>query len=304
MIYIVTTSFDTTVSEVGKWLNLFKKKVCRINTDIQSKSSLFFTKADFLSRKNSLWLRKIWNLTVYNPKISTISGHLHNELYHGLYFTLNYTCNNVLGNIESFLIFNKPFFLIKAESIGLKTPDYILTNLKTDVECFLKKHGAIVTKCASDVQDFQIDNARYCQFVQKLTNKDLKKLPKTFEISFFQQAINNKYDVKIFYLDGEMFSCAFINTADKVTDYRMLGGSPNIKATPFLLPKEIEIKVRKLMNLYNLNLATIDFVVDDENNFFIVDLNPSGQFGSISKMGNYYLEKKIAQWLCKNEKNS
>lgn len=304
MIYILTTSIDITASEVSYWLKVYKHEICRINTDIQIKPNLLFCEQDFVTKKNTVWLRKIWNLNIQNPKISTISNHIHNELYHGLYFTLNHTCYKVLGNIESSLIFNKPSFLIKAASVGLKTPDFILTNNKMDIASFLSKHPSIVTKCVSDVQPFEIDNKRHKQYVQKITKKDLEKLPNNFEISFFQQAITNKYDIKTFYLDGEMFSCAFVNTAEKVIDYRSLGYSQQIKITPITLPKSIESKIKKLMKLYGLNIATIDFIVDDENDFFIVDLNPAGQFGDISKMCNYYLEKKIAQWLNNNEKRS
>jgi glutathione synthase/RimK-type ligase-like ATP-grasp enzyme len=49
-----------------------------------------------------------------------------------------------------------------------------------------------------------------------------------------------------------------------------------------------------------LTTASIDLIVDLNENYVFLEVNPDGQFGMISYPCNYYLEKEIANQLTKN----
>ncbi len=55
------------------------------------------------------------------------------------------------------------------------------------------------------------------------------------------------------------------------------------------------------MQAMNLNTASLDLVKTKEGRFVFLELNPSGQFGMTSYPCNYYLNKVIAEFLCKDE---
>ena len=55
------------------------------------------------------------------------------------------------------------------------------------------------------------------------------------------------------------------------------------------------------MKYVNLNTGSIDMIVTKENEYIFLEVNPVGQFGMVSQPCNYYLEKKITEYLMKYE---
>lgn len=51
------------------------------------------------------------------------------------------------------------------------------------------------------------------------------------------------------------------------------------------------------MNKINLNCGSIDILVDNNLNYFFLEVNPVGQFGMVSFPCNYNLENHIANYL-------
>lgn len=71
---------------------------------------------------------------------------------------------------------------------------------------------------------------------------------------------------------------------------------PN-RRVPFDLPIDLENKLKQLMSIMNLESGSIDLICDNSNRYVFLEVNPVGQFGMISDPCNYYLEKKIAEYL-------
>lgn len=76
--------------------------------------------------------------------------------------------------------------------------------------------------------------------------------------------------------------------------------NPN-RNVPFKLPHEVENKLRNLFEQLDLNTGSIDLILTPKNDFVFLEINPVGQFGMTSYPCNYYLEKKIAKYLIKND---
>ena len=82
-----------------------------------------------------------------------------------------------------------------------------------------------------------------------------------------------------------------------VVDFRKYtDGNPQRKV-PYKLPKSEEKKLIALMEELDLNTGSIDIIVDINNNYIFLEVNPVGQFGMTSVPCNYYLERKIAKTL-------
>ncbi|MCO5279552.1 MAG: hypothetical protein M9931_00690 [Chitinophagales bacterium] len=82
-------------------------------------------------------------------------------------------------------------------------------------------------------------------------------------------------------------------------DYRKYNlNNPN-RTVPYYLPKEIQDKIFCLLQKINLNFGVIDLILTEEGEYYFLEVNPVGQFGFVSKHGNYYIEKEIANYLSK-----
>lgn len=63
------------------------------------------------------------------------------------------------------------------------------------------------------------------------------------------------------------------------------------------LPMVIETKISQFMNYLNLNIGCIDMILDKENKYYFLEVNPVGQFDQESHQCNYNLYKVIADEL-------
>ena len=75
--------------------------------------------------------------------------------------------------------------------------------------------------------------------------------------------------------------------------------NPN-RYEPYNLPKKVEIKLKVLMEQLGLNTGSIDMIKALDDNYYFLEVNPSGQFGMTAMPCNYPLYEKIAEYLIKN----
>jgi len=119
--------------------------------------------------------------------------------------------------------------------------------------------------------------------------------------SLFQRSINKKYELRIFYLDSDFYSMAIFSQSNikTKTDFRNYDENKPNRCVPFTLPLDIKNKLDLFMRRKNYKTGSIDMLVDHNDNFIFLEVNPIGQFGMTSYPCNYYLEKKVAEYLCK-----
>lgn len=76
-------------------------------------------------------------------------------------------------------------------------------------------------------------------------------------------------------------------------DVDVNGAHPN-RMVPYQLPNDIGLRIRQLMKRLNLESGSIDMIVDDNDDYYFLEVNPVGQFNFVSEVCNYYIEKDIA----------
>ena len=69
---------------------------------------------------------------------------------------------------------------------------------------------------------------------------------------------------------------------------------------PFSLPSIVLQKLKKLMDTLKLSTGSIDLVVDINDVYYFLEVNPVGQFGMVSSPCNYNIEKKLVNTLLRN----
>src|SRR5688500_5360277 len=78
------------------------------------------------------------------------------------------------------------------------------------------------------------------------------------------------------------------------TDFRKYNEKKPNRYVPFKLPDEIDQKIKLLFKKIDLNTGSVDLIVDKDDNYFFLEINPVGQFGMVSDPCNYFLEKNVA----------
>ena len=144
------------------------------------------------------------------------------------------------------------------------------------------------------------DPAAYMSlYTEEVSDSLLESLDEFFFPSYFQEKIEKKYELRVFYLEGEFYSMAIFSQNDSQTkvDFRKYNKVKPNRNVPFKLPLTIESKLQNLLEHYRLNTASLDIVVDKCGRYVFLEINPVGQFGMVSVPCNYYLEKKIAETL-------
>lgn len=309
MILIVTEKIDETTNLTLKWLNYYKQEYTVITNPVYvsfiglenfviklKNKNIKLTDIDFVwFRRQRIRLKLIDNL----QNVDTL------KKYH--YVTLRYLENHlnqlIVKNIKTLgcpfkLDLNKLEILNIAKEIGFKIPKSTLSESKSDLKAFFND-TPIITKLL-----FPIDEKLDGRSLNFLTNEiNYKDIADNFSISFFQEKINKKYEIRIFYFNEDVFCKAIFSQADHKTklDYRNYNYKKPNRETPFVLTQELKTKIISLMKTINLNIGTIDIIMNTNNEFVFLEINPVGQFTDMSYSCNYQLEKKIAEYLINHE---
>ena len=198
---------------------------------------------------------------------------------------------------------NKLQVLEQASKAGLLIPDSLVCTTKESLQKFLQKHKQVITKPLSGpVRSYGTSN--YILYTELLDTSILENLPESFFPSFFQKCIQKQFEVRAFYLDGDWHCLAMFTQANEKTrtDSRKYSTAAPTRMIPFALPADIKTKTASILKSLDLQTASVDFIVDKDDTVYFLEINPVGQFGEHSYVGNFYLEKKIAKKLATYER--
>ena len=328
MILIFSTARDPSTLDVMRWIeHLSDVKVVRINSDETYSVDLTFCEDDFhiridddafcLADVSSVWLRKgnFWfrNLfaTVVAPCSSALSRHLNYKLQREdrnlrdhFHHVLQKRCA-VLGSANGSSP-NKMIVLEHAREVGLQTPSFSVSTSRQHAQRLLESDGKYVSKAISDglyLFDTSESRAGYFTYTEALEPRGLEGVGERMAPSFLQRYIEKKFELRIFFLDRMFLAVAIFSQADDQTrvDYRRYNVEKPNRVIPFCLPQEIVHKLSLLSDRLGLNTGSIDMIVDQDDQFYFLEVNPVGQFAGHSESCNLSIERLIAERLLAHE---
>ena len=305
MIVISTIQSDQSSSDVMEWLD--NEMVLRINND---NVPVQFLKPDFnidveedVSYIKSIWFRKGGYTKLSNSiNNNQIINHATEELYTlSRFFYTKHPYLKSLGTTE-YLTMNKLSVLSALNQSGLSIPATLVTGNKDKLSEFVNKHKDVIVKPLSEGLKFESDGQYFKVYTERLTEELFNSLEETFFPTLFQKLILRSYEIRSFYLNKKIYSMAIFLPRDKELeiDHRIHVQSNDVRMMPYQLPDNIEDKMRSTMKLLGLDTGSFDIVKDVNGNLIFLEINPSGQFGGLSSVCNYYLERAIGNYL-KNE---
>lgn len=203
----------------------------------------------------------------------------------------------------SFRAENKFFQLQMAKKVGLTMPQQIVSNDKLKLLDFAtNNNNEIVLKLMS--QEFYKINDEYQGiYVNKVSSQKLNDFMEAGENPItLQQYIDKQYEVRYTVVGKEHFACRIDSQDSNRTkiDWRRydIANTPHYSIEP---PDDIHQKVDALLDELEINFGAIDFIVDHENEWWFLEINPLGQWLWIEDLTGMDISGSITRWLCENK---
>ena len=225
--------------------------------------------------------------------------YIRDRLYSNLYARtpINTFHDNYTNKIEN---------LTQAAKAGLTVPDTLVTNDMRELVAFAATREKIISKDIAFPPVTLTFNERYAvhigQGIQLLTQQDIVGLSQRYEshpvagFSLYQQYVEKRYELRIFYLQGRCYAMAIFSQANEKTktDFRNYDNERPNRCAPYQLPGLLQHKIHRLMQAIGMNCGSLDMIVTPEFEFVFLEVNPVGQFQWLSRNCNYDIEQQLA----------
>lgn len=191
---------------------------------------------------------------------------------------------------------NKIYQQILAQEIGFIIPDGLITNIPSDFINFYKGHnGHCIVK---PIRNGQIGLGHTQEIVY---TSAINHIPNFEQIelcpSYLQNNVTKKYDIRVTVVGSKVFATAIHsqNCEETRTDWRQ--GEHILPYEEIELPQNISDKCVKLTQKFHLEFSAIDLILDVNNKYFFLEINPNGQWAWIECRTNYKISQEIANLL-------
>lgn len=308
MILIFSNSFDLSINQIIKLLLNSNIQVLRINEndrveyhiDIKKPENSIFeyqgTKFS-ISQINSIWFRKgayfqnesknLADYKFFNDETNIFIDYL--EFIFDKKIVLNYPKQRN---------FNKLKMLTQAGNFGISCPkSFIIT--RND---FLKTHTDNNSYIAKPIKDVPDKRTGVSMWTRLLTKDDHKDIPNTFFPSLIQSYIKTDYEIRGVYIHKKFYCCSLSNKNKSATEVDFRSTSEyDLGLQPISLPNILEKNLNNYFEYLKMEFCSFDLLVHD-NEFYLIDINPFGSFGFVTKYFDNEVEKYISEYLITREK--
>lgn len=317
MILIKSNADDYSTTQVLKWLVHFKKDFLRLNNttlvkDFQLQndtiSFVYKDKKVVINEVSKYWYRRgRWDTFsrkqlnhVQDKKVHRYLNFFNKEVERDVTSMIEHSLRKKsLNSYKTSSNINKLAVLNSCKTLGITTPETLVTNSKAVLKDFVIQHKEVITKAVNNLDPNIKGNVFADLMTKKITFETLDSLPDAFNVSLFQNLVEKEFEIRTFFLIDTFYSMAIFSQNDEKTkvDFRNYNmKSPN-RCVPFQLPTDLETKLRKLLTVYELNSASLDIIYTKNNEYSFLEINPIGQYDMVSKPCNYYLDAEIAKYL-------
>ena len=215
----------------------------------------------------------------------------------GLYRSLEerYWLNSIF---DIRLLENKPYQIQLAKNLGFFVPALNVSNDHESSLEFIKKHPRSIFKpLKSGLIEEQNDRGKVL-YTTAVDSRFISNIKTNGSMPIYlQQEITKKFDVRVTVVGLKIFAAKIYSQDSEIskTDWRK---SETMLAHEKLnLPRDIEERCLKLCSKFNLDFAAIDFIVDNNNKYWFLEINPNGQWAWIENLLGYPLSEEIVNLL-------
>lgn len=235
-----------------------------------------------LSEVKSIWYRRPnrFNLNIKDPVQKNFCESELLDFLNGLWFST-----------DGVLWLNNPYNLEKAKKkvlqlniareIGLKIPKTLITNNSKRVEeFFMECNGKIIYKTMKESFLGYEDKGFHIP-TTLLQREHLQKLILISSTpSLFQEYIEKSYEVRITIVGNRIFAAKIDSQSNPLTsiDWRHPDLINKIPYEPISIPEEVTVQCHRLMDVLGIQFGALDFIVNKNNEYVFLEINPNGQW--------------------------
>ncbi len=308
MVLIFSNKSDTSTDLVIAWLEKFEIPFLRLNEDFYNCTEIDFNK-NIISfygvpqeKISVVWFRK--TPTIFDDsEMSYISKEFSNNVnifiekeskaFREYVFKTLRESDHIKWLTSPFLLTqNKLIQMQVAKKCGLKIPSSYIVNNKKHLKQIMKNEGEIITKPLENCVNLIYKEEAVAMKTTLIDS--VANIPDVFAPALVQKRVQKKFEIRTFYILGKFFSTRIIEENFNEVDHRLSLLDFSSRYEICTLPSEIETKIEDLLACFNLNCTSIDLIVDENENYIFLEINPTGQFTYHSFFNNTYLEKEIA----------
>jgi ATP-GRASP peptide maturase of grasp-with-spasm system len=315
-IVIISEDSDTTTTDIMLWILHYGTDVVRINRDDKTtKISRVCKEEVVIETENNkitihpddlVWSRRSGLFSIYpiqetDPYLFQTKVFKFNEqrdLWISFYWWILLNCR-YYGSPFAFTV-NKIHVLQIAEQTGILVPEWIVTSYKKDISSFLSRHEKVALKPFNTFM-FSKEEDTIKNLTKCISMKYISNIPDNFDPLIVQKYIDKKYEIRSFLFNDTFYSMAIFSQNDEKTqvDFRNYNEECPNREMPFKLNSKYEKKLLQLSKKLNLMTGSFDILIDQNDCYYFLEVNPVGQFGMVSYPCNYYIERNIAKHLIK-----
>lgn len=321
-VLILTNKDDITVDFVVMELQKRKIDYYRLNMDDipeKIKVCFDFNKEEFkiidtiknivvnLGEVTSVYFRRpLLNKLEYIEELNSQEKiYLTSELafiHEGIYKILEnkYWLNNVYDIREAE---NKIYQLQLAKEVGFKIPMAFIGNEYDDIKKFSEK-----LDCSCIIKPIKSGNMKdlispKVIYTTKLEEKQIlkKESIEAFPV-FIEENVKKKIDLRCIVVGNEVFTAEIYSQEYQESKIDWRKSKQILEHRIHDLPENIKAMCVKLTHKLNLNYSAIDLILDSNDNYVFLEINPNGQWAWLEKRLKFPISKTIVDILVKEEK--
>ena len=163
---------------------------------------------------------------------------------------------------------NKVFQLKIANEIGFSMPSTLITNNTLNSNIFVKSKSIIKPLTTGKILDKNIYEIYQTNIINKVED-DISLTP-----IYLQSYVTKQYEVRVTIIKEKIFPVRI----DSHNDIDWRKNEEKNKYSIMKLPENIERQCKKLLKIMDIEFGAIDFIVDKNNNWIFLEINPNGQW--------------------------
>ncbi|MFE4611610.1 ATP-grasp ribosomal peptide maturase [Streptomyces niveus] len=178
----------------------------------------------------------------------------------------------------------KPVALATAARCGLSIPETLITNHPDEARAFVGSlPGRVAAYKALGTQGASgIDGEPYALWTNKVGVAEITDAVR-LTAHQFQEWIPKAYEVRLTVVAGRMFA-AKIHTSSEAALVDIRTDYDSHTYEPCEVPCGVASGIRRLLDAFRLRYAAMDFIVDQSGGWYLIDLNPNGQWAFIREL--------------------
>lgn len=296
-VLIITNSIDCTVDYIeDKYKNV--AEYYRLNVDKFSEYKISIENENQWIIECNKWMLKKKDLySIYYrkprlPKLDVFESDYRGMISRNIMSLINGIVDDFEGKVLSkpFLLRkteNEVFQLLYAQKKGLNVPKSYIGNNNKLVSDFLNKKSIIKPIAMGKIIKYNSEELFHTNYISNFDD-DISLSP-----VYLQEYENKKYEVRLTVINSLLFAVR-IDSEDKL-DWRR--SYDKIRYTLIECPKNIEILCLKILNDFGLVYGAFDFIVNENDEWVFLEVNPNGQWQWLEVELNLSISKEIINYL-------